>query len=73
MAKKKKTRTTFTGRQIAELEKSSENNISNAMATKLYMAKNSRKEHELIKPPTVQPRKILTENGLVVGDIYDSD
>ena len=31
LAKKKKTRTTFTGGEIAELEKSSENNISNEL------------------------------------------
>ena len=35
-------------------------------------AKNSQKERELVKPPAIQPPKILTENGLIIGKLSPS-
>ena len=47
-------------------------NISNAEAAELMKAKNSQKERELVKPPAIQPPKILTENGLIIGKLSPS-
>ncbi len=44
-------------------------NISNAEAAELMKAKNSQSQRELVKPPLIQPTKILTESGLIIGKL----
>lgn len=47
-------------------------NISNAEAAELMKSKNSQRDRDLVKPALIQPPKVLTEHGLIIGKLSPS-